>query len=392
MFADAARAQYRMGDKPFGSVCRMLGGAERGRGGARAWRSEADSVDVLFRTAGGATECSGWSWAAAHVVFENCPPLQPSRPATASGGRRDGGGRPPPDRWCTTGPQRRDCMGCSSTAIHASAGRNARPLGLRWHVPSGVRAHAPQPMLRPADGQGVLAGCTGGGELTRRQRSLAAVVGEICTAAGRRSWVLGPAAPIYRRDVAWLAGHRHPRHGGRLPAAALQEAFAEPAPPWEGVRGAGSSAGCVSRAVPRAVGGTAGGGPGGGGAGADAGGGAGGTVRAGPYAANRPAGAAAAGQSGAHWWGSPGCPRRSVSPTASAGNADSTRGPGRPRQCRRPVAVPRDGQRIRSLRGPHEDRRRLEHLQRAQLNTGSVTLGKGGSRPKAPDHEASSPG
>ncbi|KUN81071.1 hypothetical protein AQJ66_24710 [Streptomyces bungoensis] len=118
----------------------------------------------------------------------------------------------------------------------------ARPLELRWHVPSGVWLHAPQLMLRLADGQGVLADCTGRAELSRRQRSVAAVVGEICAAAGWRYWVLGPVDPVYRRNVTWLAGYRHPRHhGGRLLEAALQEAFAEPAPLWEGVREVGNS-------------------------------------------------------------------------------------------------------------------------------------------------------
>lgn len=111
------------------------------------------------------------------------------------------------------------------------SGLATRPLELRWHGPSGVRSHAPQLMLRLVDGQGVLADCTGKGELSRRQRSVAAVVGEICTAVGWRYWVLEPVDPIYRRNVTWLAGYRHPRHhGGQLLAAALQEAFAEPAP------------------------------------------------------------------------------------------------------------------------------------------------------------------
>jgi hypothetical protein len=45
---------------------------------------------------------------------------------------------------------------------------------------------------------------------------------------------------VYRRNVAWLAGYRHPQyHGGPQLAAALQEAFAEPAPLWEGVPGIG---------------------------------------------------------------------------------------------------------------------------------------------------------
>lgn len=53
---------------------------------------------------------------------------------------------------------------------------------------------------------------------------------------GLAVWALGPVGPVCRRDVTWLAGYPHPRHhGGRLLAAALQEAFAEPAPLWEGV-------------------------------------------------------------------------------------------------------------------------------------------------------------
>ncbi|MER7221527.1 MULTISPECIES: TnsA-like heteromeric transposase endonuclease subunit [Streptomyces] len=120
------------------------------------------------------------------------------------------------------------------------SGMAARPLELRWHGSSAVRSLAPQLMLRLADGQGVLADCTGRGELSRRQRSLAAVVGEVCTAAGWRYWVLGPVDSVYRRNVTWLAGYRHPRHdGGRLLAAVLQEVFAEPAPLWEGVRRVG---------------------------------------------------------------------------------------------------------------------------------------------------------
>lgn len=47
---------------------------DAGWDGAGAWRPEVDSVDVLFRAAVGATECSRWSSAAAEVVFESCRP------------------------------------------------------------------------------------------------------------------------------------------------------------------------------------------------------------------------------------------------------------------------------------------------------------------------------
>ncbi|MFF5197941.1 hypothetical protein [Streptomyces anthocyanicus] len=119
------------------------------------------------------------------------------------------------------------------------SGLAARPLELRWHRPSGTRAHAPQPMLRPAEGQGVPAHRTGSKELSRRPRSLAAAATEICTAAGWRYWMLGPVDPVHRRNVIWLAGYRHPRHhSGQLPAAALQgpcrceRAYAGPGTRW----------------------------------------------------------------------------------------------------------------------------------------------------------------
>ncbi|MCB8908442.1 TnsA-like heteromeric transposase endonuclease subunit [Streptomyces sp. NPDC056664] len=120
------------------------------------------------------------------------------------------------------------------------SGLAALPLELRWRDPSGVRAHVPQLMLRFGDGQAVLADCTSSPELSRRQRSLASAVGHMCTAVGWRYWVLGPVDPVYRRNVTWLAGYRHTRHsGGQALAAAVHEAFTEPAPLWEGVRRVG---------------------------------------------------------------------------------------------------------------------------------------------------------
>ncbi|MDQ0808767.1 hypothetical protein QFZ63_000481, partial [Streptomyces sp. B3I7] len=187
--------------------------------------------------AGGATECSRWSLAAAEVVFE----LSAAEAFPARKGKRLA-----PGWWWSAITGRLVHYGSVAVRLHVMlldrdprvSGLAARPLELRWHVPrrgAGACSSADAPA-----GQGVLADCTGSGELSGRQRSLAAVVGEICTAAGWRYWVLGPVGPVYRRNVTWLAGYRHPRHhGGRLPAAALQEAFAEPAPLWEGVRGVG---------------------------------------------------------------------------------------------------------------------------------------------------------
>ncbi|MGW1616666.1 TnsA-like heteromeric transposase endonuclease subunit [Streptomyces sp. NPDC002285] len=170
---------------------------------------------------------------AAEVVFENCPPLKPF-PVRK-------GKRLAPGWWWSASTGRLVRYGFAAVRLHVMlldrdpriSGLAARPLGLRWPVPGGVRAHAPQLMLRLADGQGVLADCTGGGELSHRQRSLAAAVGEVCRAVGWRYWVLGPVDSVYWRNVTWLAGYRHPRyHGGQLLATALREAFAEPAALW----------------------------------------------------------------------------------------------------------------------------------------------------------------
>ncbi|MFI8793896.1 TnsA-like heteromeric transposase endonuclease subunit, partial [Streptomyces sp. NPDC055105] len=187
------------------------------------------SVDVLFQAVGRTAECSRWLAAASEVVFERCPPLK-LFPVHK-------GKRLAPGWWWSATTGRLVHYGSAATRLHVMlldrdprvSGLAARPLELRWREPGGARAHAPQLMPRLADGQGVLADCTARPELSQRQRSLAAVVGEICAAVGWRYWVLGPVDPVYRRDVAWLAGDRHPRyHGGPQLAAALQEAFAEP--------------------------------------------------------------------------------------------------------------------------------------------------------------------
>ncbi|MFF0110949.1 TnsA-like heteromeric transposase endonuclease subunit [Streptomyces hirsutus] len=212
---------------------------------AQAGRLDVESVDVLFRAAGGTTGCSRWSAAASEVGFEHCPPLKPF-PA-----RR--GKRLAPGWWWSATTGRLVHYGSAAMRLHVMlldrdsrvSDLAARPLELRWCEPSGVRAHAPQLMLRLADGQGVLADCTAGAELSQRQRSLAAVIAEICAAVGWQYWVLGPVDPVYRRNVIWLAGYRHPRHhGGQQLAAALLEAFSESAPLWEGVRRIGI--GCVN--------------------------------------------------------------------------------------------------------------------------------------------------
>lgn len=197
-------------------------------------------VDVLFSEAGQAARCLRWSEAAAEVVFEQCPPL---RPFPVRKGKRLA-----PGWWWSATTGRLVHYASAAMRLHMMlldrnprvSGLAARPLELRWREPGGVRAHAPQLMLRLANGQGVLADCTASVELPQRQRSLAAAVEEICAAVGWRYWVLGPVDEVYRRNVAWLAGYRHPRHHGGQPlAAVLQEAFAERTPLSEGVGGLG---------------------------------------------------------------------------------------------------------------------------------------------------------
>ncbi|WP_241775972.1 TnsA-like heteromeric transposase endonuclease subunit [Streptomyces exfoliatus] len=197
-------------------------------------------MDVLFLAADRTMECSRWSVAAGEVVFEQCPPL---RPFPVRKGKRLA-----PGWWWSSTTGRLVPYGSAAMRLHVMlldrdsriSGLAARPLELRWRDPSGVRAHVPQLMLRFGDGQAVLADCTSSPELSRRQRSLASAVGHMCTAVGWRYWVLGPVDPVYRRNVTWLAGYRHPRHrGGQALAAAVHEAFTEPAPLWEGVRRVG---------------------------------------------------------------------------------------------------------------------------------------------------------
>ncbi|MFF4935123.1 TnsA-like heteromeric transposase endonuclease subunit [Streptomyces griseofuscus] len=217
-----------------------LGVHSAGRDTEKAGRTDVESVDVVFLAADRTTECSRWLAAAPEVAFEQCPPVQPFP------NRK--GKRLAPGWWWSSTTGQLVYYGSAAMRLHVMlldrdprvSSLAARPLELRWREPSGVRAHAPQLMLRLADGRGMLADCTGRGQLSRRQRSVGAVVGEICSAAGWQYWVLGPVDPVYRRNVTWLAGYRHPRHhGGRLLAEALQEAFAEPAPLWERVRSVG---------------------------------------------------------------------------------------------------------------------------------------------------------
>ncbi|MFF2964581.1 TnsA-like heteromeric transposase endonuclease subunit [Streptomyces sp. NPDC057963] len=209
------------------------------RDGANVVPVEMGPVDVLFLEAGQA-RCLRWPEAAGEVAFEQCPPLRPF-PARA-------GKRLAPGWWWSSTTGRLVHYGSAAMRLHVMlldrdprvSGLAARPLELRWREPGGVQVHAPQLMLRLADGQAMLADCTTRTELSQRQQHLASVVGRMCAAVGWRYWVLGPVDPVYRRNVTWLAGYRHPRyHGGRQLAAALREAFAEPAPLWEGVRGIG---------------------------------------------------------------------------------------------------------------------------------------------------------
>ncbi|MFI7180238.1 TnsA-like heteromeric transposase endonuclease subunit [Streptomyces spororaveus] len=197
-------------------------------------------VDVLFCGVGRETRCLRWAEAAAEVAFERCPPL---RPFPVRKGKRLA-----PGWWWSATTGRLVHYGSAAMRLHLMlldrdrrvSGIAARPLELRWREPDGVRVHAPQLMLRLVDGQGVLADCVAGRELSQRQRSVAAVLGEMCGAVGWRYWVLGPVEPVYRRNVAWLSGYRHPRYrGSQQVAAALQEAFAARTPLEEGVCGIG---------------------------------------------------------------------------------------------------------------------------------------------------------
>ncbi|MFI8345632.1 TnsA-like heteromeric transposase endonuclease subunit [Streptomyces sp. NPDC085639] len=120
------------------------------------------------------------------MAFERCPPL---RPFPVRRGKRLA-----PGWWWSATTGRLVHYGSAAMRLHLMlldrdqrvSGIAARPLELRWREPGGVRVHAPQLMLRLADGQGVLADCVAGRELSQRQRSVAAVLGEMCAAVGWR--------------------------------------------------------------------------------------------------------------------------------------------------------------------------------------------------------------
>jgi hypothetical protein len=109
---------------------------------------------VLFQAAGRTTECSRWPAAAAEVVFERCPPLKPF-PVRK-------GKRLAPGWWWSATTGQLVHYGSAAMRLHMMLldrdprvnGLAARPLELRWHELGKVRAHAPQLMLRLADGQG----------------------------------------------------------------------------------------------------------------------------------------------------------------------------------------------------------------------------------------------
>lgn len=90
----------------------------------------------------------------------------------------------------------------------------AGTLELQWRGPRGMCSYALQLRVRLAGGQWALAGCVAGHEVSTRQGSVAWVVGEICASAGWQYWVWGPVGLVYRCNVVWLAGYRHPRFRG----------------------------------------------------------------------------------------------------------------------------------------------------------------------------------
>lgn len=109
------------------------------------------------------------------------------------------------------------------------SGLAARPLELRSREPGGVRAHAPQLMLRLADSQGCRRTAPPGRGFRSGSGSWPRWWGRSVRRWAGGTGCSGRSTAVYRRNVTWLAaGYPHLRHHcGQQLAAALQEAFAD---------------------------------------------------------------------------------------------------------------------------------------------------------------------
>jgi hypothetical protein len=123
-------------------------------------------------------------------------------------------------------------------ALDADPGVEAvasQPMWLHWVSESGkVRRHAPDTLVRRADGTGVLVDVRPD-HLVRAADS--AVFAATAVMAGQAGWAydrLGELPAVRAANLRWLAGYRHRRYARAAVMAALEEVFAEAGPLRDG--------------------------------------------------------------------------------------------------------------------------------------------------------------
>jgi hypothetical protein len=101
--------------------------------------------------------------------------------------------------------------------------------------------HVPHLLARLGDGSAVLVDCAGHGGISRRLAGRARMVEAVAQSVGWHYRVVGAPDPVVAANVRWLAGYRHPRNAGGVPAEELAACFTRRRPLVEGVRELGEA-------------------------------------------------------------------------------------------------------------------------------------------------------
>lgn len=194
-------------------------------------------IDARFVDAGGEVQQLPWERAAVEHILEGGPPV---RAFSVRVGRRIA-----PGWWwsATTGGLVHYGFGAMRTQVmlldrDASVVALAcSPVELVWAGRGGKQVrHVPHLLARLRDGSAVLVDCAGRDGVSRRLAGRARVVDAAARSVGWHYRVVGAPDPVVAANMRWLAGYRHPRSAGAVPAGALARSFARPRPLVEGVR------------------------------------------------------------------------------------------------------------------------------------------------------------
>jgi hypothetical protein len=115
-------------------------------------------------------------------------------------------------------------------------GLASQPFRLSW-VAGGVRRrHVPDFFARLADGSGVAVDVRADDRIGVRDAAAFEVTAWACELAGWQFRRVGAVPPVLGANVRWLAGYRHPRHGGPAALRRVREVFGAGLPLIEGAR------------------------------------------------------------------------------------------------------------------------------------------------------------